>query len=444
MNLGFNPGSVRHPLAASVVVALLLGSVCNGPVWGETETLVGEPIRVPLSQRTFDVNGRPARYANQIMSATRHLQALHAKPADQIKSEPALHKPFYYKLTAGDRDVLMIVDIEQDGEKATLYADLDGRGLLAESKGVPGVDRNKRQGATSDYAYFQFEPVTFPKTEKAAAGPATFAASLFFPKKEINGNPALRLSPQKLVEGMLRIGSVEYPVSFVDGALIGRYEMHQAHAADGGSALQRVYQKGASMMAIDLDRNGMMDWGKEISPLVELVRIDGKYYRVGVSPDGSQATFQEVKPEMGVLNTKCAEAELFVISDRCVALLTPNQDGKWELPVGTYSTTSFSLCKQEGGVNWTLNGGQQSPAMQVIKIKQGTPLVVELGTPLAMNYSVDREGGGTASIGLSLVGKSGETYSAGANKNHTQQPQPQFVITDEQGKKLTEGKFEYG
>ena len=259
--------------------------------------------------------------------------------------------------------------------------------------------------------------------------------------------PFLRIAPKQFVAGKLRIGSDEYAVAFVDGAYAGRFQPVKPDPSNAQPGMARAQRNGATMMAVDLNKNGVLDWRGEISPLVDLVRIDGKYYHASIAPDGSEAKFQEAKPELGVIDTRCPGTELFVVSDKCAALLTPNADGKWELPVGKYTTQSFVLSQNDGGAKWTLDGSQPSHAMRAFEIQPGTPAVIELGAPLALSYTVTNNGstpGATVSIGLNVTGKNGETYSAGAEKDRRREPAPQFTMTSETGENLAQGTFEYG
>lgn len=437
-------GSARQMLVVPACAALLLGGLANVTLRAQTDPLLGEPISVPLTVNTFEEH---SPNGNLMYSASGGTQALPEKPADQIKSEPKLQNPTYYRLRLGGREFLAILDIGKDAEKADLYIDFDGRGLFGAIKGTEGIDRYKDRNPAIPYAGFRFGPITLPKTEAAVAGPVEMMVSCSVSRKEPNMRPYLRVTPQKFVAGKLRMGSAEYAVAFVDGTYAGRFQPFKPDPSVPQPTMVQVHRNGASMMALDLNRNGLLDWRGEISPLVDLVRIDGKYYHVSVAADGSEAKFQETRPELGVFDTRCPGVEMFVVSDKCAALLTANADGKWELPLGKYSTGSFVLSRTEGDTKWALDGAQPSPAMRAFEIKTGTPTVIELGPPLALNYSVDQNGGapgGPVSIALNVTGKNGETYSAGASKNQQQEPEPRFTIQNETGENLTEGKFEYG
>ena len=438
--------SARRSVAVSLTMVLVIGGLEIAPIQVQAESLVGQPIRVPLTVSAFDERSPNFNLSSY---ASHGIQALKDKPAGEIKSEPKLQNPTYYRLKIGSREILAILDVGKDAENARLYIDLDGRGLLGDATGVAGVDQVKANGGSNnDYAFFKFGPVTLPKNPEAVAGPVEVTFSCSMSKKNVEKmRPYLRLSPQKYVTGKLPLGSGEYTVAFVDGAFIGKFEPLKLSSTGAQSAIMRARLNGASTMAIDLNKNGMFDWQGEISPLVGMVRIDGKYYNVSVTPDGSEAAFQEAKPQLGVLDTQCPGMELFVVSDQCAALLTPNSDGKWELPVGKYAAGNFVLTRTDEGIKWTLDGAQPGPAMQNVEVKAGTPTLIPLGPPLALTYTVrqvNNSSTGTVSIGMNLTGKSGESYSAGAQKDHRREPEPKFAIQSETGEKLTEGNFQYG
>ena len=434
----------RRHLAVSASAAVLLGAVSNSTLHGESESLVGEPVTVPLTAKTF-VEDSPD--TNLMYSASRGVEALREKPADQIKSEPKLKDPKYYRVLIGGLNLAAILDVGKDAEKAELFIDFDGKGLFASITGIEGVDQIKRQNAQAACAEFLFGPITLPKNAEAVAGPVEVMISCYVEKGIVNNKsfrPYLRFTPHKFVAGKLKLGSEERTVAFVDGAFSGKFASAKFDPSDKQGNL---LSNRATMMAVDLNQNGVIDWnGGEISPLVDMVRIGGKYYRVSVAPDGTQATFQEAKPELAVFDTKCPGLEVFVISDKCAAMLTANDDGKWELPVGKYSAQNFVLTRNDGGVKWSLDGGQPSPAMRAIEVKSGTPTVLELGPPLLLKYSVEKRSNPAegVDIGLYVTGKSGENYSGGATKDQRREPKPRFTITSEPGEKLAEGAFEYG
>ena len=261
------PSSARRHLIVYFYGLVVLCGLANSDLRSEPVSLVGDPLRVPLTAKNFDersLNG------NLMSRASRGTQALREKPASQIKSEPALQHATYYRLALGGREFLAILDVGKDAERADLYIDFEGKGNFDAIKGIEGVDQYKGRNPEIPYASFKFGPITLPKTEEAVAGPVMVAISCTVSKKEAITMPYLRISPQKFVTGKLRLGAGEYTVAFVDGALNGRFEPLKPNPSDRQPAMAQVYRKGATMMAVDLNKNGMLDWKGEISPLVDI------------------------------------------------------------------------------------------------------------------------------------------------------------------------------
>ena len=453
------PPPRRRGLALALLILILLIGIGGYFFWGKwNPPAAGNPdneewyppqgnppaatdpqsvIRVPLTVKSFK-KGSPYEclmYTND--PAWSRADALPEKPA-QIKSAPNLQNPTYFRIPLGNRECLAILDVGKDAKKAVLYIDFDGQGLFEAIKGIEGVDEFKGQTPPATYAKFNFGPVTLPKTEEAVAGPVEVMVSFFMNKKDAKNDSHLLIAPQKFVAGKLRIGSEEYVVAFVDGSFAGRYQTFNPSIP--WSATARVQHFGATRMGIDLDKNGKFDWS-EIFSLVELVHFNEKYYRVSIAPDGSEVTFQEAKPEVSVLDTKCPGIKMSVISDKCAAWLTANPDGKWELPLGKYTIQDFGLSRMVGDKKWTLYPHSFLPYFE---IKAGTPTVLALGPPLALSYSVVDTSGGAVTIGLKVTGRSGETYWPVATKGEHWEPFPQFTITSETGEKLAQGTFEHG
>jgi hypothetical protein len=427
----------------SIFAAMLLAGFAFLPARGaETETLVGKPIRVPLTAVAFGGGSRQTEsFAN---AAARGIDALAARPDNEIKSEPALENPLYYRLPTRGHTYLAILDIGKGAEKATLYVDMEGKGNFKDARSYAGVDQYK--GANVSETAFKFGPIEFSGNAESKAGTAGAVATIFI-EKPLRGRerPYCRLDPEKYLRGTLTIGSDAYTVAFVDGGFSGKY---QPARLDAPVSRQNAYPDGACFMAIDFNKDGMFDMAGEVSHLVESVRINGAYYHVNVAADGSQAEFQEEKPALGILDTKSPDMEVFAMSDRRAYFLTANETGKWELPVGKYWIESFDRSRQEGGIKWRLEGSEPSKAMQNFEVTPAAPVVMELGGQLALRYSVDQASYGgpvrEVSIGLEVRGKAGETYCAGADKNGTREQPPGFTILSEAGDKLTEGQFEYG
>jgi hypothetical protein len=68
---------------------------------------------------------------------------------------------------------------------------------------------------------------------------------------------------------------------------------------------------------------------------------------------------------------------------------------------------------------------------------------MEVGPPLTVATDA-RKLGNTVRLSVSVKGRIGEQYPAGATKNGGRQPAPDFKILDESGKVLATGSFRYG
>ena len=246
--------SPRRHLIVFAVVAAMLGGPVNPLLFGEPESLVGEPITVPLTVKTF---AKDSPESNLVDSASRGAQGFREKPANRFKSEPKLRNPKYYSLSIGGREYLAILNIGRDAGKAELYIDFGGQGAFDASIGIEGVAPNLRADSPY-YADFVFGPITIPKTDEMVTDPVEMMISCSV-RKGLENNasytPYLRISPHKFVVGKLNIGSGERMVAFVDGTCKGRFETFKPNPSDRLPLVQR-FRDGATVIAVDLNKNG--------------------------------------------------------------------------------------------------------------------------------------------------------------------------------------------
>ena len=226
--------------------------------------------------------------------------------------------------------------------------------------------------------------------------------------------------PRRIMEGMVRLNSLDRHIALAEGA---QFETVK-RASFGMTA--------SSSPAASSE-----------SQFVSMIALEGKCFHVDVAPDGATVKFQEVKTELGELDTKCPGLECELRSDECSAVLSANADGKWQVPVGQYTLHRFQISRKEGGAIWTQRG-EFGGSSQPIQINADTPATKEIGTPFQVKYSVRRVPPDVLSVGYSLVGKGGEYYLPGTLKNGKKEPLPKFTMFSGKGARLTEGQFEYG
>jgi len=400
--------------------------------------LQAELIRVPLSKRTLDWRASErGEHSDPALSRVAQLPSkeLWTAPEERIKGAPKFHDPVYYILAAGGRGFFAVMDVTDDLKKAALYIDFAGTGEFDKIKPFIATDPKWKENANS--ANFTFEPVIFPPVPGAAGAP-TDAMINCRVSKHSKAGPYMLWRPNSCVSGTFQppIGTPR-TVAFVNNAYTGNFE-----------------KSGTTWMAVSRYYDGTFSEDWDISPLLEMVRINGKFYHVKLALDGSEAEFQETALPMGVLDTQSTDTRLLVMSDQCVAMLDSNfvntrdnssLSSKWELPAGHYTIVHYTLERLTQVENrphtWEYKGTLRGDGgiQASFEIKPGATTVRTMGEALKLSYAV--RAGATDEVLIKLkplIGKGGESYDL--NGSHA----PTLTILDEKGEKLASGKFEFG
>ncbi|HUU10893.1 MAG TPA: hypothetical protein VM431_10200 [Phycisphaerae bacterium] len=122
------------------------------------------------------------------------------------------------------------------------------------------------------------------------------------------------------------------------------------------------------------------------------------------------------------------------------------------LPADTYKPAQITCGAQAPGKGkpqvWTIKSSGPFGKLATIDVTEGKLSSVEAGAPLVLKASVGKAnaaGGKVVTVGLSILGKAGESYNpATVMKGLTKVPPPEVQIRDEKGGVLSQGKFEYG
>jgi len=113
------------------------------------------------------------------------------------------------------------------------------------------------------------------------------------------------------------------------------------------------------------------------------------------------------------------------------------------LRAGIYRPQRLSISTKQNGDTWLLYSSGPWGELSTIKVRKDNTTVLELGQSFLIKPSISKSSS-LVSIGLSIIGRAGEHYSAAIVKNGKRLPTPKLKIVDEAGNVLASGRFEYG
>ena len=401
----------------------------------------GEPIRVPLTKRTLDWRASELGEFERNIESTCIFPEMKMlfMPEGRIKSEPKFQRPSYHMLAAEGQEFFAVLDVLDGMKEVALYIDFAGRGEFDKIKPLVGVEVSKEKDAST--TLFMIGPVIFPQAPGAVDVPLDVTLFCTVYAGARSPIPCMKWMPNSCVSGTFSPPTGgHYTVTFVNTA-----SAHCMNLANVSTWVERRKGEDTGNTLILLSKNG--DPAMEAAPLPGIMLINGKYYRIKLAPDGSEAEFQEAVLPMGMLDTQCSAMRLYAKSNQYDASLAPNPDGKWALPAGHYTITHYSLHRsvpmEDRTQNWRLWTwglmGRESNTMPPVsfKIKPGATTPLNLGEPLQPTYVVRVGKPGEVRIFLgSPIGRGGERYDYRGGGSGSK-----ITILDEKGEKLTEGQF---
>jgi hypothetical protein len=188
---------------------------------------------------------------------------------------------------------------------------------------------------------------------------------------------------------------------------------------------------------VDLDGEGRM----ESFPYGRYTRIEGVWYSIAASLDGSRVEIARAQPALGKIEVPSGITE--------ARLLSPTQpldlkfvDGSDDAVVGTYRVYSVRLLAEaEVPGGWTLGGSflGREPELTVV---EGQSTRLKAGLPLKVEPQVVVDEERTLRINLQITGAGGENYRWSPRRGSSSSAG--FEILDSAGKQIASGQFEYG
>jgi hypothetical protein len=365
----------------------------------------------PLTYQAFKDDSDPlARVGKQ------YVPRVQSKPAE-ITDVPSALKDKGAYFAAGD--LILAVELS---DPPKLYADTNCDHSFADEKPLTASGKKG--------PFLDFGVVTIKDPHAQDGSVRTFSVQAY-----AQGNTVhyLYVGPAGYRSGEIKVGDKTYAVAVVDKNLNGRFD-------------DTLPNGGYDLLALDSDHNGAFDLGgQEVMPLGKMIRLNGAYLTLKVKADGSAVSVEEADGtlELGTLDVGSPQVWLSVTSDLGAFRLNAS-DGTWQLPVGTYQIAGLGLAaKDKEGADWTMQCLRPPQDKRQFEIRKGETTSITLGPSLVVASDVTPERGGV-SVGVTVTGRSGELYLAGAVKAGTQQGPPTVKILDEKGTVLASGAVTYG
>ena len=257
----------------------------------------------------------------------------------------------------------------------------------------------------------------------------------------------LHVSMGVVAEGSCRFGKKVYGVRVIDAD--GRFGVNNAPAgtdaeegASGGHGMQEKNPDAVDVVMIDTNSETFKR-GVVPATLGQIAHLDGKWYRVSVSEDGSKISAEKIAAETGsvvVSHDNWAAtliAEKYTLSLRGGRKPVPVPAGRYVIrryrehvllsgaPRAAVLTVAAKPGSGKSGLSFSAGAGR------VTRLKIGSPVVVKA--------KADTMGGGYA-FGFSLTDVSGMKASVSLPGR----PSPPVVKVAAKDKQVYSGKMEYG
>jgi len=402
--------TIMKTILATLVIGFVLFAF-SSPVFSQG--------RFPLKPTELDEADQRAMWMMQ------NYMSMSLDKPEQLKQPPKdiSENVSYLVAPVGPEEILLLFDGGSVPKK--FYVDSDRDGDLSDEKPFEG--ENGRSG------------LVFKNVLIGAAQKEKSAAKVNIQVWSRSGRAAyIAITPSECYAGNVKLGDTTHEVAFIDADFDGRC----------GSVFVPPFARGRQafdFMAFDKNANGTFDVlnpMREVFPLPRMLNVGETYYSLKLEPDGSAVTIEKAKPEFGTLEVGSADMEVVLYSDAGMYQLFGSE--KYTIPPGKYQLMALLLKgTDEEGHKWELQSSRGFSAFDNFEIVTGEKSRMEAGPPLTVATDV-RKSGNSVRLSVSVKGRMGEEYPAGATKNDGRQSAPDFKILDESGKTLVTGSFRYG
>jgi hypothetical protein len=372
-----------------------------------------------------------------------------------------------------------------------LYFDFNHNGDLTDDKVVAAeVERMPLalMGAGQSYARFEFPQVE--ATIDVEGVKLDYAFSL---QGQAMVSPqfsyvAVSLNAAAYREGDITLAGKKHHVVLVDFNSNGRFDDQIAIHNDIHSPDGRIYSEQGDMLLIDVDpANPGHDMPYEVTAsdrryhVSKVIAIDGRFYDLKISPAGDKLTLTAAALPMGAVTSPSDGLRAVLYGELGFVKIQGERGKPIPLPAGRWNLLSYTIdrtgvapsgpaAKQAEG-SWLgsvaeavgdLLGGRILPGVRdrysvvtaeattrckAITVGKGETVALPLGPPykplVTASPIFDNQGTRQTGLQLSLVGSAGEVCT-NMMVDGDRPPKPKFTITDDKGKRIDSGSFEYG
>jgi len=368
----------------------------------------------------------------QIFYACQDQIALSEKPA-QLKDLPKkISGQFSYFLAKmADRDIPVVID---RANKFKLYLDTDGDGCLSDEKGFTSKAVKKR--LFGSVVHYRFGPISVEFDQPD--GKLTKRVYVITPNTK---GSYLCFFPVDYLKGKVLLDQNIYEVMVADGNFDGKYRKILS------PPIEKVWRPGYDSFAIDLNRDGKLDFDyylhSEVMMLSKMVKVGNSYYSINIAEGGTFLELNKIQPEFGTLDLGNANVKLKLWSDTAQQFIS-NLKSNGPIPAGKYKALFIEWSQIDSERNaWTFTCYRDTGILRDFEVSKNKTTSFEIGPPFQIKTTT-RQSRNTVSIGFNLLGQGQEKYGADFKKNGRRVSAPIFRIIDETGNVVDSGRFKYG
>ena len=172
------------------------------------------------------------------------------------------------------------------------------------------------------------------------------------------------------------------------------------------------------------------------------VKVDGKWYDVKISPDGSKVSAAAAKVQMGQVRIPREQWSATLVGTKHFVMLSGGA-APVKVPAGEYVFMAYTEMHKDGARLRCFGGRAPQGTLKVFTVSAGKVTDLVAGSPLTAGLDV-KSRDATTEFSLRILDASGASVANLAIANGQRPDAPQIEIHDAAGKKIYDGKMRYG